>query len=84
MGQVVVKGKHEALAVFNPVAVGGEPDAVLDKYAQAYALLATGDPNADMRFAALHERYPEDALVEFYWRRVLEGERTVQVRLASK
>ncbi len=84
MGQVVVKGKHEALAVFNPVALGGEADAVLDEYAQAYVLLATGDPGAEMRFAALHERYPHDALVEFYWRRMREGERTVQIKLASK
>ena len=51
---------------------------------RAYALLATGDPGAEMRFAALHERYPHDAMVDFYWRRVREGERTVQVKLASK
>lgn len=84
MGQVVVKGKHEALAVFHPVAVSGEPDAVLDEYAQAYALLAQDDPKAEMRFAALYERYPQDPLVEFHWRRVREGERSVQIKLASK
>ncbi|MFZ1538343.1 MAG: adenylate/guanylate cyclase domain-containing protein [Chromatiaceae bacterium] len=84
MGQVVVKGKHEALAVFNPVAVIGAPDAVWDEYAQAYALLAKGDPNGEMRFEALYERCPQDPLVAFHWRRVRAGERSVQIKLVSK
>ncbi len=84
MGQVLVKGKHEALAVFNPVALGAEPEAVWDEYAQAYASLARGDADSVLRFDALRARYPQDPLVEFHWRRVREGERSVQVKLSSK
>lgn len=84
MGQVVVKGKQEALAVFNPLAAHTLPDDLMEKYAEAYALLTAEDSLATHRFARLRSRYPDDPLVNFYWQRVQTGELTSRVKLTSK
>lgn len=84
MGQVIVKGKQQALAVFNPLAVDSEPNALVEEYAEAYALLTAGDPHSVHRFTRLHSRYPDDPLVAFHWRRTQAGELTTQIKLASK
>ena len=84
MGQVIVKGKQQALAVFNPLAVDSEPNALVEEYAEAYALLTAGDPHSAHRFTRLHSRYPDDPLVAFHWRRTQAGELTTQIKLASK
>ncbi len=84
MGQVMVKGKQEALAVFNPLAAGSVPDDLMEKYAEAYTLLTASDPQATHRFARLRSRYPHDPLVDFYWRRAQTGELTTRIKMVSK
>lgn len=84
MGEVVVKGKSEALPVFNPSFAGGESVVLAEEYAEAYALLEAGDGRALEHLAALRARYPDDALVEFHWRRARAGERTTRVTLTEK
>ena len=42
----MVKGKQEALAVFNPLTAGSAPDDLMEKYTEAYTLLAAGDIQA--------------------------------------
>ncbi len=84
MGHVTVKGKQQALSVFNPLAVDNALGALVEEYAEAYALLANGDPRAGHRFARLRFRYPNDPLVDFYWRRVQAGEMTTRVKITSK
>jgi class 3 adenylate cyclase len=84
MGRVVVKGKQEALSVFNPLIAHSLPDDLLEKYAEAYALLTAEDALAAHRFARLRSRYPDDPLVNFYWQRAQTGELTTRVKLTSK
>ncbi|MDG4552959.1 MAG: adenylate/guanylate cyclase domain-containing protein [Candidatus Competibacter sp.] len=84
MGRVVVKGKQQALSVFNPLLAGSEPDDLMEEYAEAYALLAAGNPQASHRFARLRFRYPNDPLVDFYWQRVQAGELTTRIKATSK
>lgn len=84
MGQVIVKGKQQALAVFNPLAVDSELGALVKEYAEAYALLTAGDPQAVRRFALLRSRYPNDPLVDYHWQRVQTGELSTRVKLVSK
>ncbi|MFZ1640848.1 MAG: adenylate/guanylate cyclase domain-containing protein [Candidatus Contendobacter sp.] len=84
MGQVTVKGKQEALLVFNPLVADSKLDALMEEYAEAYALLTAGDPQVVHRFALLRSRYPNDPLVNFYWQRVQTGELTSRVKLTSK
>ncbi|MFO1425176.1 MAG: adenylate/guanylate cyclase domain-containing protein [Candidatus Competibacteraceae bacterium] len=84
MGRVVVKGKQQALSVFNPLLADSEPDALVEEYAEAYALLTAGDPRAGHRFARLRFRYPNDPLVDFYWRRAQAGELSTRIKATSK
>lgn len=84
MGQVMVKGKQEALAVFNPMTAGSVPDDLMERYTEAYTLLAAGDIQATHRFARLRSRYPHDPLVDFHWRRVQSGELTTRIKMLSK
>ena len=67
MGQVVITGKQEALSVFNPLAAYSLLDDLMEKYAEAYALLTAEDSLATHRFARLRSRYSDDPLVNFYW-----------------
>lgn len=84
MGRVMVKGKQQALSVFNPLLADSELDALVEEYTEAYARLTAGDPQAAHRFARLRSRYPNDPLVDFYWRRVQTGELTTRVKMDSK
>ncbi|HPE70562.1 MAG TPA: adenylate/guanylate cyclase domain-containing protein [Candidatus Competibacter sp.] len=84
MGEVVVKGKQAALPVFNPLMAKGESAVWVKEYAEAYALLEAGDGRALERLTALRARYPDDALVEFHWRRTQAGELTTRVTLTAK
>jgi len=84
MGQVMVKGKQEALAVFNPLVAGSVPDDLMERYLEAYLLLTTGDPLATHRLAHLRSRYPDDPLVDFHWRRAQTGELTARIKMVSK
>ncbi|MDG4596292.1 MAG: adenylate/guanylate cyclase domain-containing protein [Candidatus Contendobacter sp.] len=84
MGDVVVKGKSEALPVFAPSFAEEESVGLIQEYAEAYALLEAGDERALERLATLRARYPDDALVAFHWRRARAGERTTRVILIEK
>ena len=84
MGEVMVKGKEEALLVFTPQVADEASAGLRQAYAQAYALMAAGDPDAPAAFAALHERDPQDALTAYHARRLQSGERGARIRLTSK
>ena len=84
MGEVMVKGKEEALLVFTPQVADEASAGLRQAYAQAYALMAAGDPDAPVAFAALHERDPQDALTAYHARRLQSGERGARIRLTSK
>ena len=84
IGEVVVKGKQTALPVFHPLMVEGGSAVWVQEYAEVYELLKADDGQALERLAALRARYPEDALVEFHWRRAQAGEWTTQVTLTEK
>ncbi len=84
MGQVTVKGKQKALAVFNPLAVDNAVAALLEDYAKAYALLEKGDLQAVSHFAKLSACYPDDPLVKFHWRRLQADPPSDRIKMASK
>ena len=70
--------------VFNPLAMDSELGALVKEYAEAYALLTAGDPQAVRRLALLRSRYPNDPLVDYHWQRVQTGELSTRVKLVSK
>lgn len=85
MGRIVVKGKQKALHVFNPLASDPDSVALANDYAEGYALMEAGDPQAVDRFAELRTRYPDDPLVEFHARRMMQGhEYTSRITLSNK
>ena len=74
VGLVVLKGRHQALAVFEPLDAGEDDRrAPLADYLTAYAALAEAPTTALARFAVLHRMAPEDGLVAMHYRRLQAG-----------
>lgn len=85
IGRLVLKGKRQDLAVFEPLSaeVPG-PYAPLDEYQAAYAALAQSSAEAEPLFAALAQRYPDDPLVRLHHQRLRLGESGDRLVLESK
>ncbi len=83
VGDVVVKGRRNALPILAPVAAE-EPPALLARYATAFAAMAAASAEAPALFAALHQDFPADALAAFHARRLAEGETGVLVVMHEK
>lgn len=83
VGRLVLKGKSEALMVFEPVLAdqteGRAPQA---DYEAAYALLE-GD-GALERFESLAAEYPSDPLVQLHLKRLRAGETGARIVLTEK
>lgn len=80
VGEVLLKGKRQSLAVFEPL--GNAPaDA---GYEAAHALLAAGNDDALAAFMRLHAERPDDGLVAFHLRRLQAGERGDLVVMVDK
>ncbi|NJD26132.1 MAG: adenylate/guanylate cyclase domain-containing protein [Betaproteobacteria bacterium] len=74
VGRLVLKGKTQALAVFEPVvddpAIARAP---LADYRAAYAVMAEGQSDAAARFEALAKDFPDDPLVGLHLGRLHSG-----------
>jgi adenylate cyclase len=80
VGHVLLKGKKNPLAVFEPL--GGAPaDA---DYEAAHALMSADDAGALGAFTRLHAQRPDDGLVAFHLRRLQDGESGDTVVMADK
>ena len=53
-------------------------------YVAAFELLRAEDKAAKDRFAELHQKYPEDPLVNLHWQRIQEGFLSSTIVLAEK
>lgn len=75
IGQLVLKGKTQALPVFEPLTdeVPG-PYAPQADYEAAYAAMAALAPDALARFEALASAYPQDPLVQLHRERLAQGD----------
>lgn len=74
VGRLLVKGKTEPLAVFEPESHGKESGrAPLKDYLAAHECLGRNMEAARAAFQALLEHYPSDPLVQLYCRRLSEG-----------
>jgi adenylate cyclase len=80
VGQVLLKGKKNPLAVFEPL---GDATADAD-YEAAHAMLAADDTGALGAFTRLHAQRPDDGLVAFHLRRLQDGESGDVVVMAEK
>lgn len=85
VGEVVLKGKVDAVKVFEPLEAMVEPVITCDEaYEAAYRLLERGDPDALPVLEALSEQRPWDGLVAFHVQRLLAGEHGVRFVMSRK
>lgn len=84
VGQLVLKGKTQALHVWEPLAAQAPGCAPLQDYLAAYQAMEALQADALAAWAALAQRYPHDPLVALHWLRQQRGEVGVRVVLAEK
>jgi adenylate cyclase len=73
VGDLVLRGKSEALRVFEPLRAAQYDDPATESYLEAFAKLEAGDPGATAAFAAHLGKQPEDQLASFHLKRLLNG-----------
>jgi len=83
VGDIIVKGRKNAIAVLAPVSPADSP-ALLAGYAEAYAALSQEKPEAAELFGELHRDFPDDAPTAFHAGRLAAGENGVLVVMHEK
>jgi adenylate cyclase len=73
-GDLVLRGKTEALRAFEPLRAERFGSPATASYLGAFAKLETGDPNAMAAFAAHVGKQPDDQLASFHLKRLLNGQ----------
>ncbi|MEO5338437.1 MAG: adenylate/guanylate cyclase domain-containing protein [Magnetospirillum sp. WYHS-4] len=82
VGNLLLKGKQDAIAAFEPLP-DGETEASA-AYRKAYALLESNSPDAFHAFVDLAERFPDDPLAALHLERMRRGDRCVTITLNDK
>ena len=73
IGDLMLRGKAEAMRAFEPLREARYKDAVTKSYLDAFSQLEKGDPGALAAFAAHVGKYRDDQLAAFHLRRLLNG-----------
>ena len=81
VGQVLLRGRSEAIAAFEPLSVERHASALTAGYRDAYGKAAAHDGGAVAAFAALLGQDSGDGLVGFHLKRLLAGQTGVVVTL---
>jgi hypothetical protein len=84
VGEVVLKGKEKAVALYQPIHHSGLERGLLDDYNAAYVGLASNAPDSDQAFERLRIKYPQHPLIEFYWKRIRSGNRSTRILMDEK
>jgi class 3 adenylate cyclase len=84
VGEVVLKGKEKAVALYQPIHNSGLERGLLDDYNAAYLGLASNAPDSDQAFERLRIKYPQHPLIEFYWKRIRSGNRSTRILMDEK
>ncbi len=87
VGRLIFKGKTKPLTVFQPAHDGLDlpvDAAALERYAQAYALMAAEQPEALAAFEALALSDPAEPLVQFHLERLRRGDKGDVITLVDK
>ncbi len=84
IAEVVLKGKTEPVAVWEPLHEENIQPEFLARYGAAYEALKAGDDSAARLFAALDAEAPGDPLVTLHRRRLDAGDRGVVIAMDEK
>lgn len=84
VGELVLKGKSESVAAFEPVQDGDKTHCSVDEYMAVFSMLSAEDPLALDEFRRLAGQFPDDPLVAFHLGRLAAGESGSVVVLKEK
>jgi len=73
VGDLILRGRTEALRAFEPLRLEQYQDSDTATYLDAFAKLEAGDPGAMAAFAAHVGKHPDDQLASFHLKRLLNG-----------
>lgn len=73
IGRIVLKGKTEPIAVFQPLTAEEAAGGFMQRYQLAYAAMAEGQADAAVLFQALAAERPEDGPVALHLERLAKG-----------
>ena len=82
VGALILKGKVEAIGVFEPVPHMDEETLVL--FEEAYASLESGADDAVRLYETLKSRFPNDPVSTLHYQRLMAGERGAVITMAGK
>ncbi len=74
VGDLMLRGKSQALRAFEPLTAEAYAEPATAQYLEAFEKLEAGDPAAAGAFAALMGLRPDDRLVNYHLKRLLNGE----------
>jgi len=83
-GELVLKGKSEAVITFEPLTAEQVAQPNVVEYLAAYALMEAKSPDAKRVFNELAEKYPDDPLAAYHAKRLAAGEAGSRVVMTSK
>ena len=81
VGDLLLRGRSEALRAFEPLRAEQYEDPLLKSYLEAFAKLEAGDPGAIAAFAAHVGKRPDDQLASFHLKRLLNGETGTRIAM---
>jgi adenylate cyclase len=81
VGDLVLRGKTEALRAFEPLRPEQADDPATASYLAAFAKLKARDPGAMAAFAAHVGKQPSDPLASFHLKRLLNGDTGMQIAM---
>jgi adenylate cyclase len=84
LGDVVLKGRTQALACFEPLASDRDQDGWIGAYRRAFDLLRDGDPAAEAAFEGVLAIAPDDGPTRFHLERLRAGEVGAKIELSGK
>jgi len=84
LGDVVLKGRTQALACFEPLASDHDQDGWVGAYRRAFDLLRDGDPAAEAGFEEVLAINPDDGPTRFHLQRLRAGEVGAKIELSGK
>jgi class 3 adenylate cyclase len=84
VGEVVLKGKEMPVMLYQPLGGSNGERELLSDYRAAYAELTADAPRAVHAFERLRAKYPQDPLIDFYWRRTQSGNLSTRIVMDEK
>jgi len=82
--ELVLKGKTEAVAVFEPLGPERAAAPATSAYREAFEKLTLNDPYVKGAFEKLVVTYPEDGVAAFHLDRLKSGERGTRIEMTQK